>query len=111
MADLWGLHDHVFGSRQRQPGTHLGTGCRTDFPRDPLKDAKNRRLRYPPERCRTVVDAMVAFRIAYRLTHDPDGLVIPALLEPNQLEHDFDPTGALMFGFDFQGCRVTFCPL
>jgi GTPase SAR1 family protein len=68
-----------------------------------FKDAQNRGVRYPPERCRTIVDAMVAFRIAYRFAYDPDGLVIPALLEPNQPQHNFDPAGALMFRFDFQG--------
>src|SRR5262249_20188622 len=73
------------------------------FKENSFNDAQNRGLRYPPERCRTIVDAMVAFRIAYRLAHDPDGLVIPALLEPNQPEHDFSPASALMFRFDFQG--------
>jgi hypothetical protein len=46
---------------------------------------------------------MVAFRIAYRLAHDSEGLVIPALLEPIQPEHHFKSDGAIAFQFNFKG--------
>ena len=53
------------------------------------------------DRCRIIADAMIAFRVAYRL--GVDGLVIPALLSPDQPEHDFLPEDALAFRFDFGG--------
>jgi hypothetical protein len=40
-------------------------------------------------------------RVAYRL--GTGGLVIPALLAPQQPDHDFRPDGALAFRFDFGG--------
>ena len=60
-----------------------------------------RRLRYPPDRCGLIADAMIAFRIAYRLRTGE--LVIPALLPLEQPGHDFSPDGALSFRFDFGG--------
>ena len=47
------------------------------------------------------MQAMVAFGIAYRLARDTQTLVIPALLEPTQPEHDFKAVGALAFQLDF----------
>ena len=58
-------------------------------------------FRYPPDRCRIIADAMIAFRVAYRL--GTGGLVIPALLAPEQPKHDFKPDDALAFRFDFGG--------
>ena len=49
-----------------------------------------------------IADAMIAFRVAYRLGEQGE-LVIPALLAPEQPEHDFGPEGALAFRFDFGG--------
>lgn len=66
-------------------------------------DEAKRKLRYPPERCGLVADAMVAFGVAYRLQRDPNRLVIPALLEAEQPAHDFRGEGALEFQFDFKG--------
>ena len=63
--------------------------------------ANGRKLRYPAERCAIIVKAMIAFRVAYRLSTDE--VVIPALLAPEQPEHDFRPEGALAFRFDFGG--------
>jgi GTPase SAR1 family protein len=58
-------------------------------------------LRYPAGKCRHIADAMVAFRVAYRLSTGE--LVIPALLAPEQPEHDFKSDSALAFRFDFAG--------
>jgi hypothetical protein len=46
-------------------------------------------LKYPADRCRIIADAMIAFRVAYRL--GDEWLVIPALLAPEQPQHDFRP--------------------
>jgi hypothetical protein len=69
----------------------------------PTVAGKTRVLRYPPERCALIVDAMEAFGVAYRLAHARDRLVIPALLPAEQPEHDFPVLEALAFRFDFQG--------
>jgi len=58
-------------------------------------------LRYPKDRCRIIADAMIAFRVAYRV--GTGELVIPALLAPEQPEHEFHPENALAFRFDFGG--------
>ncbi len=58
-------------------------------------------LRYPADAARLIADAMIAFRVAYRL--GTGELVIPALLAPEQPEHDFRADGALAFRFDFGG--------
>jgi C-terminal of Roc, COR, domain/Ras of Complex, Roc, domain of DAPkinase len=58
-------------------------------------------LRYPADRCAIIANAMIAFRVAYRL--GTDEFVIPALLAPEQPDHDFKPDGALAFRFDFRG--------
>jgi len=44
---------------------------------------------------------MIAFRVAYRLATGE--LVIPALLPPEEPEHNFRPEDALAFRFDFGG--------
>ncbi len=58
-------------------------------------------LRFPAEKIRIIADAMIAFRLAYRLSRSE--LVIPALLAPEQPRHDFDDNGAIAFRFDFGG--------
>jgi C-terminal of Roc, COR, domain/TIR domain len=58
-------------------------------------------LCFPADRCAIIANAMIAFRVAYRL--DPDEFVIPALLPPEQPDHNFYPDGALSFRFDFGG--------
>jgi hypothetical protein len=60
-----------------------------------------RLLRYPADRCAIIANAMIAFRVAYRL--GTGEFVIPALLAPKQPDHDFKPDGALVFRFDFGG--------
>jgi hypothetical protein len=60
-----------------------------------------RALRYPADRCRIIADAMIAFRVAYRL--GTGEFVVPALLPPEQPDHDFTPDDALAFRFDFGG--------
>ncbi len=56
---------------------------------------------FPPDRCRIIMEAMIAFGVAYRL--GADGFVIPALLAPEQPKHDFKPEDAISFQFDFKG--------
>jgi hypothetical protein len=58
-------------------------------------------LRYPADRCAIIANAMFAFRVAYRL--GTGEFVIPALLAPEQPDHDFKSDGALAFRFDFGG--------
>jgi signal recognition particle receptor subunit beta len=58
-------------------------------------------LRYPADRCAIIANAMIAFRVAYRIKTGE--FVIPALLPPEQPNHDFKPDGALAFRFDFDG--------
>ena len=66
-----------------------------------LTNPNGHALRYPADKCRYIADAMVAFRVAYRLNMGE--MVIPALLPPEQPEHDFKTDGALTFRFDFGG--------
>src|SRR5262249_3781370 len=63
--------------------------------------ADSRVLRYPADRCAIIANAMIAFRVAYRL--GTGEFVIPALLAPEQPDHDFNHSGALTFRFDFGG--------
>jgi C-terminal of Roc, COR, domain/TIR domain len=59
-------------------------------------------LRYPADRCAIIADAMIAFRVAYRL--GTGEFVIPALLPAEQPpDHGFKSDGALAFRFDFGG--------
>jgi GTPase SAR1 family protein len=70
----------------------------------PVKIAEaGRRLRYPPERCQFIVNAMTAFKVAYRMGGDDGDLVIPALLPTDLPDFDFDQDGALAFQFDCRG--------
>jgi GTPase SAR1 family protein len=61
--------------------------------------SNGRALRYPADRCAIIANAMIAFRVAYRL--GTGEFVIPALLAPEQPDHDFKRDGALAFRFDF----------
>ena len=63
--------------------------------------AEGRIMRFPSERCRIIADAMIAFRLAYRLRTGE--LVVPALLASDEPEHDFKPKDFLAFRFDFGG--------
>jgi hypothetical protein len=65
-----------------------------------------RMLSYPADRCDLITKAMIAFRVVYRVGKDELGsgeFVIPALLAPEQPDHDFKPDGAIAFRFDFGG--------
>ena len=69
-------------------------------------NSDGRVLRYPADRCAIIANAMIAFRVADRLETeklDTAEIVIPALLAPEQPDHDFKPDGALAFRFDFGG--------
>jgi GTPase SAR1 family protein len=72
----------------------------------PPSVSDRRMLSYPPDRCDLITNAMIAFRVAYRLGKDELGsgeFVIPALLPPEQPDHDFKADGAFAFRFDFGG--------
>jgi GTPase SAR1 family protein len=63
--------------------------------------SNGRELNYPADRCAIIANAMIAFRVAYRL--GTGKLDIPALLASEQPDHDFKPGGAFRFRFDFDG--------
>ena len=68
-----------------------------------VKDNLGNTLKYAPEHCRVIVDALKQFEIAFRLENEKRGFLIPALLPPNTPEHGFDKMSALAFDFDFGG--------
>ena len=93
------LHHHVFGASE---GGRLSEADLVGILRQANPSIPNgHALSYPPDRCRIIADAMIAFRVAYRL--GTGKLVIPALLAPGQPEHDFRLEDALAFRFDFGG--------
>ena len=64
-----------------------------------------RELRFPADKCGLIANVMTEFKIAYRFNtgQNTGKLVIPALLPPEQPDHDFQPEDALAFRFDFGG--------
>lgn len=66
-------------------------------------DETKRTYKFPPDRCGMIVDAMIAFGVAFRLARDHQRLVIPALLEPDQPTHDFKSESAMAFQLVFKG--------
>lgn len=75
-----------------------------------VEDELGNVLKYPKDKCRFIVDAMVSFGLCYRIagkTNKDEGyLVIPDRLPKNQPDlssHFPDIEGALAFEFDFDG--------
>jgi hypothetical protein len=68
-----------------------------------LQDNLGHELRYAPEHCRFILDALEQFEIGFRLPDDTQSLLIPALLPSDTPAHGFDKQNALAFDFDFSG--------
>ncbi len=68
-----------------------------------VEDNLGNRLRYPPEKAAIVIQAMEQFKLCFPCWHEPDMIVIPALLDSDQPEHGFDKQDSLAFAFDFTG--------
>jgi len=60
-------------------------------------------LRYPTDKCRFIVEAMVQFQMCYRLPTNENFLIIPAKLSPSRPALDFDKSETLAFDFDCEG--------
>jgi len=69
-----------------------------------IKDESGRKLDYPPEKCRFIMDAMQEFKLCYPLPSNRKTLVIPELLATDQPQDiPFKKSGALVFEFAFRG--------
>ncbi|MEJ2118074.1 MAG: COR domain-containing protein, partial [Alphaproteobacteria bacterium] len=99
----YGVYTIMYSEAAKKAGGRISEGDLVKI----LKVAKahdgNLALHFPADRCRLIADAMVAFRVAYRLANTTGQMVIPALLEAQQPQHDFDGTDALAYKFDFKG--------
>ncbi|XOF33918.1 MAG: COR domain-containing protein [Candidatus Electrothrix sp. YB6] len=60
-------------------------------------------LNYPPEKSAIVIQAMEQFKLCFPCRHEPDKIIIPALLNSDQPEHSFNKKDSLAFEFDFTG--------
>jgi hypothetical protein len=102
----YGVYSIMYSERAHKAKGRLAVNDLVGILRNSTLDAtddRKRRLAYPPERCRLIVEAMEAFGVAFRLAHDPNRVVIPALLPPEQPEHGFNTGTALALRFDCKG--------
>ncbi len=60
-------------------------------------------LRYPAEKAAIIIQAMEQFKLCFPCRHEPDMIIIPALLDSDQPEHGFNKKDSLAFEFDFTG--------
>jgi hypothetical protein len=60
-------------------------------------------LSYPAEKAAIIIQAMEQFKLCFPCRHEPDSIVIPALLDSDQPKHGFDKQDSLAFEFDFTG--------
>jgi len=61
-------------------------------------------LKYPPDRCQFIIEAMEQFKLCYCVDKENEIYMIPDLFSSDQpKELDFDKTAALAFDFDFEG--------
>ncbi len=58
-------------------------------------------LKYPHDKCRFIIDAMVQFQLCYRT--DQNTLIIPAKLPSSRPNLNFNKHGTLAFDFDCEG--------
>ena len=70
----------------RRQGRLSESDCSQILNSDPIVDNQGNILSYPADRCEFIVDAMEQFKICYRLPHNRQELVIPALLPSKQPE-------------------------
>ncbi|XCN72813.1 MAG: COR domain-containing protein [Candidatus Electrothrix aestuarii] len=60
-------------------------------------------LSYPAEKAAIVIQAMEQFKLCFPCRHEPDMIIIPALLNSDRPEHGFAKKDSLAFEFDFTG--------
>ncbi|WP_339137698.1 MAG: COR domain-containing protein [Candidatus Electrothrix sp. GW3-4] len=60
-------------------------------------------LSYPEEKAAIIIQAMEQFKLCFPCRHEPDMIIIPALLDSDQPKHGFDKQDSLAFEFDFTG--------
>lgn len=65
-------------------------------------DEAGNELRYSPEKCRLIMDAMHEFKLSYPLHGNSKALIIPALLPAEHVHFDFPKSDALTFEFAFE---------
>jgi hypothetical protein len=98
----YGVYTIMYSEEAKAARGRLSEARLVSILKNPNPSISNGRvLRYPADRCAVIANAMIAFRIAYRL--GTGEFVIPALLAPEQPDHDFKPDGAIAFRFDFGG--------
>ncbi|MCI5219174.1 MAG: hypothetical protein D3914_08290, partial [Candidatus Electrothrix sp. LOE2] len=68
-----------------------------------VRDHLGNILSYPQEKAWIVFKAMEEFDLSFSCRHEPDSIVIPALLDSDQPKHGFDKKDSLAFEFDFTG--------
>ncbi|MCI5162939.1 MAG: hypothetical protein D3917_13165, partial [Candidatus Electrothrix sp. AX5] len=68
-----------------------------------VRDHLGNILSYPQEKAWIVLKAMKEFDLSFPCRHEPDSIVIPALLDSDQPEHGFAKHDSLAFEFDFTG--------
>ncbi|RWX47043.1 Ras of Complex, Roc, domain of DAPkinase [Candidatus Electrothrix aarhusensis] len=68
-----------------------------------VRDHLGNILSYPQEKAWIVLKAMEEFDLSFPCRHEPDSIVIPALLDSDQPEHGFAKHDSLAFEFDFTG--------
>jgi len=70
----------------------------------PVKTDDGVTLKYSPDRCQFIIEAMEQFKLCYCVDMKDKIYMIPDLLSSDQpKELDFDKTVALAFDFDFEG--------
>ncbi|MCI5131910.1 MAG: hypothetical protein D3904_10365, partial [Candidatus Electrothrix sp. EH2] len=65
-----------------------------------VRDHLGNILSYPQEKAWIVLKAMEEFDLSFPCRHEPDSIVIPALLDSDQPKHGFDKQDSLAFEFD-----------
>jgi signal recognition particle receptor subunit beta len=102
----YGVYAIMYSKEARAARGRLSEADLVSILRKANPSVSGRVLRYPADRCAIIANAMIAFRVAYRLGTRELGtseFVVPALLAPEQPVHDFKSGGALAFRFDFGG--------
>ncbi|MEM7427319.1 MAG: COR domain-containing protein, partial [Pseudomonadota bacterium] len=98
----YGVYTILFSELCYEAGGRLKTGDVVKIlETPPLPAGTNRPVVYSRSRCRIIIDAMKAFKVAYE--PQPGHIIVPARLPENEPPHEFDYDGALAFQFDFKG--------
>ncbi len=103
----WGVYRILYSEQVTEADGRVNENRVFDILSDQvIEDEYGHTLRYSASDCGHIIDAMVAFKLCYRLPNDPQQLVIPDKLPSNQPELNFDKTQAdntLVFEYRFQG--------